>query len=287
MDEIHKKGMIPGEKGIRQKRGLYFHSPSAFAKANLFYVLWGGEYVCEVPYKVKRSYLDSFLMFRILNGKLYFEYRDRKFTAYPGDIVFLDCKYPQHYWIDAQATFQYFHFDGNVTQNYFDMLYQQGGIHFTDKPELSFLFNYLFSEMSSINANDHKLSLLLHNIISILALPDKKVKNSSVATAQQYIMNHFQEELTVADIADHVAMSQYHFSRVFKQVTSMAPHQYLFNVRMKHARNLLTRTDMTVDRIAVQCGFLSTSHFIRAFKNDTKVTPVMFRKFFDPTGFKE
>ena len=49
LEKIHEEGMIPGERGIMSKKGIYFHSPSPFAKEHLFCVYWGAEYLCAPP----------------------------------------------------------------------------------------------------------------------------------------------------------------------------------------------------------------------------------------------
>ena len=285
MDKIHQDGIIPGEKGIIHKEGTYFHSPSPFAKENLFYALWGDEYICDTSYQVTRSYLDAFLLFRILDGKLFFDYCGQQFEACAGDVVFLDCKIPHHYQALQQVKFQYIHFSGNITQQYFDMLSERFGTHFPGKLETSFLFNYILSELRLPLPNDHKFSFLLHNILSILALPLQKEFSPCVTLAQEFIHNHFREPITVSDIANSVALSQYHFSRIFKKETSFAPHHYLLTIRLKHAKTFLLETAHSVEEIASLCGFFSTSHFIRAFKKEMDVTPTVFRKSFIPGGF--
>jgi len=287
MEKIHQEGIIPGERGIIQKKGVFFHSPSPFARANLFYALWGDEYVCDVPYCINREYLNAFLLFRINEGSLYFEYRGRSFEAKAGDVVFLDCKIHHHYWAKRRVRFEYIHFRGNAAQAYCDMLHEKFGAHFPGKIETSFLFRYILSELALQVPNDHKLSFLLHNIISILALPENKTFSPCVVSAQQYIHNHFREPVTVADIAEFVSMSQYHFSRVFKNETLMAPHTYLVNIRLKQAKMLLLETNETIEQIALSCGFNSPSHFIRAFKKEMEVTPATFRKLFLPGGFEK
>lgn len=286
MEKIHQEGMIPGEQGILDKRGVFFHSPTPFARANLFYALWGAEYTCNVPYRVNRGYLNSFLLFRIIEGELCFDYRKVSFTAKAGDVVLIDCKIHHHYWAAIRVRFEYIHFGGNVTQTYCDMLHETYGAHFPHRVETSFLFGYLLSELALPVPNDHKLSFLLHNIIGILALPESKAVSPGVVKAQEFIHTHYQEPITVPDIAGHISMSQYHFSRVFKQETGLAPHTYLANLRLRKAKNLLLETNESVEHVAGICGFFSTSHFIRAFKKEMEVTPTVFRKLFLPEGFE-
>ena len=71
IEKIQEDAVIPVEPGILQKKGGGFHSPSQFARQNLFCVLWGDEYVCDVPYKVRRNYLDTLVLFRIVDGGMF------------------------------------------------------------------------------------------------------------------------------------------------------------------------------------------------------------------------
>lgn len=286
MEKIHQEGLIPGEQGILKKRGVFFHSPVPFARANLFYALWAAEYTCHIPYGVNRAYLNSLLLFRISEGALWFDYRDKKFLAKAGDVVLIDCKHHHHYWADRRVKFIYIHFGGNVSQTYCDMLHESTGAHFQGRTQTSFLFNRILNELALPVPNDHKLSFLLHNIISILALPECETASPVVTKAQQYIHAHYHEPLTVAHMADHVSLSQYHFSRIFKKETTLAPHTYLANLRLKKAKTQLLETSETVEYIAGSCGFFSTSHFIRAFKKEMEVTPSVFRKLFLSEGFE-
>lgn len=272
--------------GVVRKEGIFFHTPSDFAKNYLYYIHFGGLYTCDRTYKIDRDYYHAFLLIRIIEGSLNFEYRGNSFTASDGDIVLIDCKDYHHYWTDDNVTFQWFHFDGCSSQAYFDMLYTQFGPCFSGKTELYFTFTYVLDELKSDPPDDHKLSFLIHNIIGILALPDKMPESSVVAKARQYIQEHFHEDINVPDIADYVALNTFYFSKLFKKSTGTPPHQYLTNLRIKYAKSLLSGTTHGLSYISKQCGYTSESHFIRAFKKSTSITPIQFRKYFDPSGFK-
>lgn len=272
--------------GVVYKEGIYFQSPSDFAKEHLYYIQFGGMYTCDRTYVINRNYYHAFLLFRILKGKLNFEYRGDSFTAKDGDVVLLDCKEYHHYWADDLVTFQWFHFDGCSSQAYFDMLYTTFGSCFSSKTELYFPFNCIYEELKSTVPDEHKLSFLIHNIIGILALHDKKHEPEVVQKARQFIQGHYHENITVPDIAAHVALNAFYFSKLFKKKTGTPPHQYLSSIRIQYAKTLLAETSHSLSYIAEKCGYASDSHFIRAFKKETAVTPTQFRRYFDPSGFR-
>lgn len=272
--------------GVVHREGIYFHSSSDFAKENLYYIHFGGKYTCDQHYEIDRNYYHAFLLIRILKGKLNFEYRGRTFIARDGDVVFLDCKEYQHYWAEDFVTFQWFHFDGCSSQAYFDMLYATDGACFSNKGELFFQFNYILDELKSPDTNEHKLSFLIHNIIGILAIRDKKAEPDAVKKAKLFIQEHYNEDISVPDIARQVSLEAFYFSKLFKKSTGTAPHQYLSYIRIQYAKTLLAETTHTLSYIAEQCGYASDSHFIRAFKKDSSVTPTVFRRSFNPSEFR-
>ena len=73
-------------------------------------------------------------------------------------------------------------------------------------------------------------------------------------------------------------MSPYHFARVFKQSTGIAPHQFLMERRVECAKSLLRETDLSITEIAHRIGCPNPSHFSRLFHRATTMTPRMFRQ---------
>ena len=278
---------IEHESGILRRDGIHFHSPSDFAKEHLYYPHFGGVYTCTFPYRVKRDYCNAFLLARILDGELHVSFLDRYFCAGAGTVVFLDCKHRHAYWAEEPVTFQWIHFDGCSTQAYFDLLVPEHGICFPDKPELFFQFQYLIDELKTDAGNDHRLSSLIHNILGLLAIPDKEKEPAAITEALRYLSLHFREPITVDVIASHIGLNPQYFSRLFKKHLHQAPHQYLNTLRLRRAKSLLIESDFTIQRIAEECGFSGSTHFIRVFKQENRITPQMFRKYFDPAGFRD
>lgn len=287
LEKIHEEGMIPGEKGILGKKGIYFHSPGQFARNNLFCIYWGAEYLCGSPYQVSREGLNSLLLFCFLSGEMEFAYRGRTFTAGPGDVVILDCRLPHRYHAEKPVRFHFLHFDGVPARAYCELLYAKSGACFSGHPECALQSQRILEELSGERADDHRLSALFHQLMSTLASDGQKTFCEPVAKAVEYMQKHFQNPVTVDDIARQSAVSKFHLSRIFRAETGSSPHEYLTRLRLHHAQELIMETSKSIDFIASECGFSSTSHFIRAFKKEMDFTPAVYRKFFDSTGFSK
>ncbi|MEL6332611.1 MAG: helix-turn-helix domain-containing protein [Cyanobacteria bacterium J06633_23] len=92
-----------------------------------------------------------------------------------------------------------------------------------------------------------------------------------------YIDTHLAQDIKLADLAQLLSMSQYHFSRLFKQSLGVSPYQYLLQQRVERAKHLLRHTDRLITTIALDCGFNSHSHLSKQFRQLTGVTPKVYR----------
>jgi AraC family transcriptional regulator len=105
-----------------------------------------------------------------------------------------------------------------------------------------------------------------------------KLNARRLKRAVDYIHAHLAEALSVRDIAASVHLSAFHFTRMFRESMGLAPHQYVLNVRVETAKRLLSEgSPDTVAQIGLRVGFADQSHFSRAFKRATGVSPALFR----------
>ena len=70
--------MAVREPGVISRENMYFRSANLFAKENLLYILWGSLYLVDKPYRVKRNYMDAYMLQYVVEGELYFEIRGTK-----------------------------------------------------------------------------------------------------------------------------------------------------------------------------------------------------------------
>ncbi len=103
-------------------------------------------------------------------------------------------------------------------------------------------------------------------------------EQARVQEIQQYIAEHITSPfLSVSTMAEHFGMSQPAFSSYYKKHTGVAPLEYLTQLRINCAKQLLQTTDYTLPEIAEQAGFGSLSSLHRIFKAQTGITPARLR----------
>ena len=92
-----------------------------------------------------------------------------------------------------------------------------------------------------------------------------------------YVQDNLHRALSNAEIATHFHYHPNYISSLIRRYTGHPLHQYIKNLRIAKAADLLSSTDTPIGEIAVLCGFYDTSHLIRCFKLATGVTPQQYR----------
>ena len=85
-------------------------------------------------------------------------------------------------------------------------------------------------------------------------------------------------ELPLEELAAAAYLSSFHFARLFKKLTGIAPHAYLAALRMTEAERLLAETDLSVTEISQRVGYGTPSHFAKAFREATGLAPRAYRQ---------
>lgn len=84
--------------------------------------------------------------------------------------------------------------------------------------------------------------------------------------------------LHLDEMAKRAAMSPTYFSYMFKVLMGQPFTQYVNDIRIRKALDLLRMSDMSVMEICLETGFNNVSHFTRMFKKITGVSPMKYRK---------
>lgn len=95
----------------------------------------------------------------------------------------------------------------------------------------------------------------------------------TVELALNFIEDNYQQPLTIAQLSRHCYVSPFHFSRIFKQVISCSPYQYIQMRRLDEAVTLLNTTSLSITEISYLCGFSSLERFVTAFKKRYNTQP--------------
>lgn len=110
-----------------------------------------------------------------------------------------------------------------------------------------------------------------------ILLEEDRKENEIVSLAKDYIRDHYAQEISLQEIAEHVHHNSNYLIRLFKKVEHTTPMDYLNLVRIQQAQMLLASDKFTISQVALMAGFNSTSYFSKIFKKATGATPSEYK----------
>ena len=99
-----------------------------------------------------------------------------------------------------------------------------------------------------------------------------------IKRAIDFMLRHFQEPISLDDVAREACLSPCYFCRLFKKQVGTTYTKYLSSVRIEEAATLLLYSDLAVTEICYNVGFNDLTHFERVFKSFLRATPTDFRR---------
>jgi AraC-like DNA-binding protein len=130
------------------------------------------------------------------------------------------------------------------------------------------------------------LTFLSRNIVNrmnqkSLQSGKKKIAGlSKINQAFRFIEANFDGEIDLKEVAKAAGFSEFHFSRIFKEITGKNFHQYLIEFRIRKAQKYLIDPETTIIQAAYAAGFRSIATFNRLFKESMGCTPGAYRKMY-------
>ncbi len=94
----------------------------------------------------------------------------------------------------------------------------------------------------------------------------------------RYIHTHFDQKLSLSELAERFFISEFYMCRLFKAYTGKTVGEYIASVRIEKACKMLVETDEQIRNIYTACGFHSLSNFNKSFKTICGKTPMQYRK---------
>ncbi len=102
--------------------------------------------------------------------------------------------------------------------------------------------------------------------------------NEEIKKAVIYIQKNLNRSITLEEVANHVFLSQYYFSKLFKKEMDVNFVTYVNQTKVQEAKKLLIESSLSVESISRNLGFSQPSYFIKTFRSMTSSTPTSYRK---------
>ena len=178
----------------------------------------------------------------------------------------------------------------------FEMKSKQPWNAFADYPlrvpasVLPYLHGLAASNLEEFRADKFNAMCAALNIMQILnellretGLPESLAivpphRKNQVDAINEYLSLNFSRNVSIDEIAELQHLSASHLRRIYRAAMGITITDYLRSLRQFHARKLLVTTDMTLEKIARQCGYGSGFAFSLAFKHCYGIAPGLYRK---------
>ena len=157
------------------------------------------------------------------------------------------------------------------------------GVTYTERPES---FETAFANVRSWFLSDDPFDRLaaVGEVLKLLQMLRRQRQKTGEAgegdvllAAQNFMEQHFHEELSVEDIAQACHVSASYLHRLFAQQMQLTPHAALIQRRITAAKAMLANEAFPIAEVAWRCGFNSPSYFSDCFRRQTGLSPREFR----------
>lgn len=105
-----------------------------------------------------------------------------------------------------------------------------------------------------------------------------KMTDVTLQLATDYMDANYNNNISVDTVAEYVQRSSSYLSRIFKESTGMTINDYLIQLRIKRAMELLKQLDVSIEEICREIGYANVSYFNKMFKTRTGLTPGQYRQ---------
>ena len=243
-----------------------------------------GRQQCSPGYCWGPGVRDHYLIHHVLRGHGNLVIGDKHFTLGPGDTFLTYPDISILYYADQENPWEYVWVG-------FQGVEAEGLVEQTDfTPDNPVLYGYCSAEIAGLLTDLYQdygtaawcrpaITGRLYLLLSFLMRHSQRIWKSTVSgrdcanTAATYVMSHYEQPITVEDLADFVSVSPSSLYRSFKARFNVSPKHFIIEYRIERACVLLDKGGLSVREVSNSVGFDDPFHFSRAFKEIKGVSP--------------
>ena len=132
-----------------------------------------------------------------------------------------------------------------------------------------------FDEMQKLFLSGRNRPMLMSKFYDIIAHLENVAddKTSPLSNAITYIEKNFHQSVTNSDLANECLIGEEYFRKLFKKEYGISPKQYIINIRIRKAKQMLSEGVLKINAISEKCGFSNPYHFCSFFKQKVGMSP--------------
>lgn len=254
------------------------------------YLCFCGHEACRPLHSFGPAVRPNYILHYILKGKGRYVIGSEEYCLGAGQGFLIEPEVQTFYEADKENPWAYLWigFSGEKAGEYLRDLGLSGEqpvYQCTCGEELERIIFSMLEKCNYTAANEYLLVGLLYQFFSVLAEhiqieADKKGDHDNlyIRKAVEYIQNHYFYPMQVKEIADYIGINRSYLYTLFKNNLKVSPKDYLTNFRITRAAQLLEITELSIESIAMSCGYVDALGFSKVFKAKMGVTPSGYRK---------
>jgi two-component system response regulator YesN len=119
---------------------------------------------------------------------------------------------------------------------------------------------------------------VLDYVFNVIVLGQKGFQDNEINVVLNYLEKNYYKKVTLEEVAEYINISPFYLSKIFKKHTGVNFIDYLTNLKIEKAKELLEYTDMPVINIAIELSFNEPNYFARVFRKTVGMTPSKYRE---------
>lgn len=279
VQSLMRELILDNERGILDRKGPEFRLLSDFAVKNLSYVIWSNQFTCDRSYAVTHKSVNCYSLIHMLEGSLEVLASGKKYIVKEGEAILIDFSKDHSYrCISDTAKKWEIIMNGDLVRAYYEMIDESWGTKFQVEGRVAIALKKLREAVETDSVQDHRLAWMIQKLFCEIIEKNTSGLSPQIIRAIQYMYDNYDKDIHVEDIAEVVSFSRSYFSKVFTKETGVTPKEFLLNVRINVAQEILAdQKEVSMIDIADRCGFADASHFSRMFKQKTGRSPREYR----------
>ena len=259
-------------------------------KEQLPYVQELGDFIAHEKYFTSREGLPSYLIKYTLSGEGYLSYENQTVYLPQGHFFWIDCQNPQHYMTSERTNnwrVLWVHFYGGAAPYLYQKFVTANGGNTGVLPANNTLAQHIYALINLYRTSPPQetdlyaaslLMQLMTECIAAVERNDDSIQSRYIRQVQDFITANYRQRITLDSLANAVSLNKFYLQKLFMHKTAMTPNQFLTNIRISRAKELLRMTKIPVSAIAEETGIDNTSYFIHIFREHEGMTPAEFRR---------
>ncbi len=216
--------------------------------------------------------IDSYEIIFVIKGEVFINENGKEYHLKENDLLVLEPNTRHFGYKESNGTsFYWMHW---LCDDSFSP--EVKSFNYTRPYNLSILFTQLLN-YSFENAPKEMLDCTARLILGEAYLRKKDTEDMRIAnTVADWIKSNSDLHVKVSDVSKNFGYNSDYVSRLFKKAYKKSLKEYIDEVKTEHIKNMLLNTSLTLNEIALSCGFEEYKYFLKFFKYHAKMTPTEF-----------